>query len=194
MPVNPDDPQIPVGCVAQPLPDTASDLCTPEFNYGPIRNLYFTRAPFAAVPTAAEIERRLGLFDTDPTDDEAMTGPFVAAVSFGTATRATEEFNGIDYAKPSKRAFKVLTKETSQKNIDLAELTAKGGLRTRAYGVDSGNYWWGGQTGLGHSSGVLVLDAVVPEGFDAAQTIEGTFTTALGFFTGKRMPSPVPVV
>lgn len=195
MVTNPDNPLIPIGCVAVPLPDFESDLCSPELNYGPLRNFYFTRAPFAATPTAAEIARRQALFATDPTDDEALSGPFVAVGSYdGSGGAATEEFNGVLLAKPARKEYNLSTKETSQKNVDLAARTQRGGLRTRAFAVDSSNYWHGGQTGLGLDAGTLVLGLVIPDGFDTAQEIKGKFTTALGFFDAKRIPSPVPVV
>lgn len=195
MPVNPDDPQIPVNCAAAPQFDAKSDLCAPELNYGPIRNLYFTRSPFAAPPTALEVARRLALFDTTPTDPEAMSGPFICTVSHdGSGGASTESFNGQLLAKPSSKEYAVTTKETSQKNVNLSETTQRGGLRTRAYGVDSSNYWHGGQTGLGHEVGTLVLGLVIPDGFDTVQEIKGKFTTALGYFGGKRIVSPVPVV
>jgi hypothetical protein len=190
MPVNPDDPEIPVGCEDVALFDAESDLCTPELNYGPIRENYFTNAAFAAPPTAVEITRRLALPVDDP---EAMTGPFVAAVSTNTGARATEEFNGKLYAKPSRREFPVTTKETSQKNVALADRSAKGGIATRMFGIDSSGYWHGGQTGMGGGIGNLVLDLVIPDGFDTAQTITGTFTTGLGYFRGKRILSPIPL-
>jgi len=194
MALNPDDPTIPTGCANSALPDVASDLCTPELNYGPIREVYFTRAPFALPPTAAEIARRQALFVSDPTDPEAITGPFVCSLSFGSGTRAVEEFNGRNFAKPSRREYAISTKETSQKNVALADQTARGGLATRAYGIDSSGYWHGGQTGLGHGTGNLVLDLVVPDGFDTAQTIAGNFTTGLGYFRGKRIVSPIPLL
>ena len=192
MALNPDDPTIPVGCVNVDQFDAKSDLCTPEFNFGPVREVYFTRAVFAAPPTAVEIARRIALFDSDPQDPEAMSGPWIASVSTGTGTRAVEDFNGKSYAKPGRREFAITTKETSQKNVDMADLTAKGGLATRMFGLD-GMYWHGGQTGMGSSTGNLVLDLVIPDAFDTAQTITGTFTSAQGYFRGKRIPSPIPL-
>ena len=195
MPLNPDDPSIPANCAAAAQFDATSNLCAPELNYGPLRNAYFTRAPFAAAPTATEVARRLALFATAPTDPEAMTGPFICVVSHdGSGGTSVEEFNGQQLAKPARKEFAISTKETSQKNVDLAAQTQRGGLVTRMFGVDSSNYWHGGQTGLGHNTGTLVLGLVIPDGFDTAQEIKGKFSTALGFYSGKRIVSPVPVV
>lgn len=194
MPLNPDDPTIPQGCADYVFPNVASDLCAPELNYGPIREVYFTRTPFAAPPTATEITRRQALVGVTPADPDALIGPFICAMSSSGGQKATEEFNGKLFAKPARREFKVSTKETSQKNVNLADMTARGGLSIRAYGVDTGNYWHGGQTGLGGGLGNLVLDLTIPDGFDTVQSIDGTFTTGLGFYRGKRIASPIPLL
>jgi len=196
MAVNPDDPTIPVACEDQTLPAgvAVADGCfQPELNYGPIRNLYYTRAPFAAVPTAAEITRRLALFDTDPTDPEAMVGPIVAQVSLAPATPASDRINNIDYVKPADISFDVSIFNTSQAQYEFMRTSQKGGKQGYFYGVDSTPYWIGGQTGL--TGGISSFNARYnwPADETALQSITGTIA-GKGFFDPKRIASPVAVV
>lgn len=188
MAVNVDDPTIPLNCEEQPATVLTADICAPEFNFGPISNIYFTVAPFAAPPTALEITRRLALADTDPTDPEALT-LFLGTMLIGNGTPEFEEFNGRKYPKPTAREYPVSTKITSQVYYDFMRSTERGGLKRRAFGVSNdGKYWYGGQNGI---DGVLNLSYNQAEEFTSVNTIAGNFSTS-GFFSPKRIPSPVP--
>lgn len=194
MALNPDNPEVPIGCADAALPAGvgAADCFIPERNYGPIRNLYYTIAPFAAVPTAAEIARRLALFTTDPTDPEAMVGPIIAQVTLAPATPAVDRINEIDYPKPTDLSFGVTIFNTNQEQYEFMRSTQGGAGVGRFYGVDN-NYWVGGQTGLTGGKSALVSRYNWPADETALQTITGTIT-GKGFFDPKRIPSPVPVV
>ncbi|OGX80846.1 hypothetical protein BEN47_06200 [Hymenobacter lapidarius] len=195
MAANPDDPTIALNCQDQTLPAgvSAADCYVPERNYGPIRNLYYTRAPFAAPPTALEIARRLALFGTAPTDPEAMVGPIVAQVSLTPATAQVDRINGVDYPKPTDLSFAVTIFDTNQAQYAFMRSTQKGGTQGYFYGVDGTPYWVGGQSGLTGEKAILSSRFNWPADETALQTITGTIT-GKGFFDPKRVPSPVPVV
>jgi hypothetical protein len=186
MPIsNVDDPAAVTDCATAPLPAgvSAADCYAPERNYGPIRNLYYTRTPFAAAPTAVEIARRLALFDSDPTDPEAMVGPIVAQVSI----------NGINYPKPADISFDVTIFDTSEAQYDFMRSGQKGGSNGYFYGVDSAPYWIGGQNGLIGGRSALFSGYNWPTDETALQTITGNIS-GLGIYDAKRIASPVPVV
>ncbi len=186
--INPDDPTLAVGCEDQPATVLTADVCAPEFNYGPISNIYLTLAPFAAAPTAVEIDRRLTLADTDPTDPEAMT-LFIGTMTIGNGTPEFEDFNGRKYPKPSTKEYPVSTKITSQAYYEFMRTTERGGLKRRAYGVSNDSkYWYGGLNGV---DGVLNLSYNMSEDFTGVNTIAGNFSTN-SFFSPARIASPVP--
>lgn len=195
MPANPDDPTLPIGCADSALPAgvSATDCAIPERNYGPIRNFYYTRKPFAAPPTAVEIARRLALFTTAPSDPEAMIGPLVAQVSLAPASPQVDRINQINYPKPTELSFAVTIFDTNQAQYDFMRTTQKGGTQGYFFGVDSAPYWIGGQTGLTGGKSILSSRYNWPTDETALQTITGTIT-GKGFFDPRRIPSPVPVV
>lgn len=195
MAVNADDPTIPLNCEDAGLPAgvSAGECFVPELNYGPIRNLYYTRAPFAAPPTALEITRRLALFGTDPTDPEAMVGPIVAQVTLAPPQEQVDRINGLDYPKPTDLSFGLTIFNTSQAQYEFMRGTQKGGTQGYFYGVDSAPYWVGGQNGLTGGKSILSSRYNWPADETALQTITGTIK-GRGFFDPKRIASPVPVV
>lgn len=198
MPIlNVDDPVTSTDCEDATLPAgvSAPDCYVPERNYGPIRNLYYTRKPFAAPPTAAEISRRLALFTADPTttDPEAMVGPIVAQVSKARGTPAFDRINGVNYPKPADVSFDVTIFDTSQEQYEFMRSGQKGGSNGYFYGVDTAPYWIGGQNGLIGGRSSLFAGYNWPADETALQTITGNIS-GLGIFDPKRIPSPVAVV
>lgn len=196
MPIlNVDDPASVADCADATLPAgvSAPDCYIPERNYGPIRNLYYTRSPFAAPATAVEIARRLALFTTDPTDPEAMVGPIVAQVSKARGTPAFDRINGINYPKPADISFDVTIFDTSEAQYDFMRSGQKGGSNGYFYGVDSAPYWIGGQNGLIGGRSALFSGYNWPTDETALQTITGNIS-GLGIYDPKRIASPVPVV
>jgi hypothetical protein len=194
MAVNPDDPTIPASCEDATLPAgvAAGECFEPERNYGPIRNLYYTRAPFAATPTAVEIARRLALFGTDPADPEAMVGPIIAQVSLAPAQDQSDRINGVNYPKPTDLSFAVTIFNTDQATYEFMRSGQKGGSQGHFYGIDN-TYWVGGQTGLTSGKSSFTSRYNWPTDETALQTITGGIT-GRGFFDPKRLVSPVPVV
>lgn len=150
MAANPDDPTLVVDCTTAELPAgiAAGECYEPERNYGPIRNLYYSRTPFDIPPTAVEIARRLALFETDPADPEAMVGPLVARVTYSGGTPEFDRINNVNYAKPRSFSFALTIFDTSQAQYDFMRGGEKSGTPGYFYGVDSTPYWIGGQTGL----------------------------------------------
>ena len=189
-----DDPDFPTSCADFALPAgvSAADCFLPELNYGPIRNLYYTRAPFAAPPTLLEITRRLALFTTDPTDPEAMIGPLVAQVSKSRGTPAFDRVNSRNYPKPADIAFDVTISDTNQAQYEFMRSTQHGGAPGYFYGVDSRPYWLGGQNGLTGSESSFSSGYNWPTDETALQTITGQIS-GFGFFDPKRIASPVAV-
>ncbi len=194
MPVNPDDPTIATACedVALPIGVASDDCFLPELNYGPIRNGYYTRKPFAATPTAAEINRRLALFDTAPNDPEAMIGPLVWQLTKQRGTPQFDRINGRNYPKPAEISFDVTIQDTKPAWYDWMRAGQQGGVPGYFYGVDSKPYWIGGQNGLLGSESTFSSGYNWPADETALQTITGTIS-AFGYFDPPRMPSPVPV-
>ena len=192
MATNPDDPTTPVACAAPKAPDLNADSCDPSLNYGPISNIYIgTDDPTAVFasdpPLATEIETRLAL----PLTDVKAVRLLIGTMTFGTANTATENFNGIDYPKPSIRNFPVETKDTSDKNYEFARSTQKGGYKGRVWGVSQdGQFIYGGINGL---PGVLVLNNELNTDFTGINSIKGNLSVK-GFFDPKRSASPVPAV
>ena len=191
MATNVDDPTIPVACAAPKAPDLNADSCDPQLNYGPISNEYIgtddPTAAFAAAPTKAEIDRRLAL----PLTDVQAIRLLIGTMTFGTANTATEQFNGIDYPKPTLRKFPVETKDTSDKNYEFARQTQKGGYKCRVWGVSQDSqFWYGGQNGI---QGVLTLNNELNTDFTGVNSIKGELSVK-GFFDPKRIASPVVAV
>lgn len=192
MATNVDDPTIPVACAAPKAPDLNADSCDPQLNYGPISNEYIgTDDPTAVMatdpPTALEIETRLALPLTDPKAIRLLIG----TMTFGSANTATENFNGIDYPKPSIRKFPVETKDTGDKNYEFARQTQKGGYKCRIWGVSQDSqFWYGGINGI---QGVLTLNNELSTDFTGVNSIKGELSVK-GFFDPKRSASPVPAV
>jgi len=195
MAVNPDDPTVAIGCDDVTLPTgvaSAPDCFKPELNYGPMRNGYYTRAPFDAVPTAAEISRRLGLFDTAPDDPEAMIGPLVWTLSKQRGTPQFDRVNGVNFPKPAEISFDVTIQDTKQAWYDWMRSTQQGGVPGYFYGVDN-KYWVGGQRGLIGGPSSFSCGYNWPADETALQTITGNIS-GFGFYDPKRIPSPVPTV
>ncbi|MGI4864143.1 MAG: hypothetical protein ACRYFZ_09500 [Janthinobacterium lividum] len=189
-----DDPEYATSCADYELPAgvSAADCFVPELNYGPIRNIYYTRAPFAAPPTALEIARRLALFTTDPTDPEAMVGPIVAQLTLAPATDQVDRINSIDFPKPTDLSFGLTIFDTNQAQYEFMRSSQRGGIPGYFYGVDSTPYWVGGQNGLTGGESRYNARYNWPADENALQTITGTIK-GRGFFDPKRIPSPVPV-
>ncbi|NVO33202.1 hypothetical protein [Hymenobacter lapidiphilus] len=181
-----DDPTQTLTCAARKTPDVTSE-CIAQLVYGPIGNLYLTIAPFAAVPTAVEVARRLAI--VAPDDPERMT-LLIATLSIPAGATQSDRFNGIDYAKPGDQAYAIKTLDLTTKNLDFARSTQQYPWVGRIYGVGQGDLWYGGQDGM---QGSVRLSHVVPEDETAPQSLEGPLTTR-SFFTPKRLASPIPLV
>lgn len=189
MPVNPDDPTLVLTCADQGTPDVHADQCAPVLNLGPMVNILFAAQPFAAVPTAVEVARRLDLPLTDPESITMMIGTLSQAAQQAQTLR----FNGADIPRVANLTWAIKSSDTHQKNVDFARSTQRTPWVGHVYGIDQNNNWYGGQNGIGGGQARVRLSNILPEDENAAQTIEGELK-ARGFYDAKRMPSPIPAV
>lgn len=191
MAVNTDDPTIPAACAPRQAPDLNAAACSEELNFGLVSNAYLgTQDPtavFAALPTALEVTRRLGL----PLTDVQALRLLICEMTFGTSSPQSEPYNGRNVPKPSPREFPVETKDTGDKNYEFMRQTEAGGYPVRVFGVSSdGKYWFGGQNGI---MATVQLGYELGTDFTSVHKIKGTLSTK-SRFTPKRLPSPVPAI
>lgn len=191
MAINIDDPTLPAACGPPQAPDLNASSCNPALNFGPISNIYIgtndPTAAFTATPLAADIQTRLAL----PLTDVKALRLLIGTMTFGTATPATETFNGVNYPKPTILEYPVETKDTGDKNYEFARSTQKGGLRCRVFGVSQDSqFWYGGLNGI---NGVLTLGNELNPDFTGINSIKGKLSVK-AYFDPKRIPSPVPAV
>ncbi len=187
MPVNTDDPTVPVGCEAATLPPgiAAEDCFQPELNYGYASDLYWSSQPFSAAVTATNFAAALTA--------GTMIGPIIGEYTSANPTDQVERINGIDFPKPTDLVFNVTIRDTSQANYDMARTTQTGRQQGYFFLLDKNGYIYGGQNGICGGRSTIVLRNVLPAGETDLHTITGTIK-GRGFFDPVRSAAPVPYV
>jgi hypothetical protein len=185
--VNPDDPTIPSFCEDATLPPgvSAADCYVQQNKFGPGRNLYWSKTPFDAAPTAISVAAKITAGD--------MIGPIVGEYTYAGADNTTVRNNSRDIVVPGDLAWTVKITDITTASRELARQTQNGGAPGHFFIVDMNDDWHGGQNGICEGAALMHLRNKVPAGETDLQTIEGSIK-GRGIFDAKVIVSPVAVV
>lgn len=187
--MNVDDPTIPVDCATFALPTAvaATDCYKPTTNFGCGRNLYWSKTPFTATPTALLIAAKKTAGD--------LIGPVVGEFAYDGNAGATIRVDGRDIAQPGDLTWTVKISSTTPEAREMARQTQDGGSPGHFYIVDNNTVpnWFGGLNGVCDGQAHLLLRNKIPTGEQDLQTIEGTIK-GRGKYDSKVLVSPVPCI